>query len=135
MIPKAPFHRAKTWSIAHDIVNEIQPNQITKILKLVDTDPDKRKEIGREVIEESLLGLENKLEELSGTYCVADQISIADFCLVPMVFAVTHQFDIDVKEYPYINKIRNTLMTLPEFKNTHPYNQKDCPVHMKGVVQ
>lgn len=80
------------------------------------------------------IGLEKKLESLSGTYCVSDQISIADFCLVPMVYAAKrHQ--VDMKPFPYITRIRNTLMTLPEFRDTHPYNQPDCPPEEKGVVQ
>lgn len=78
--------------------------------------------------------MEKRLELLSGTYCVSDQISIADFCLVPMVYAAKrHQ--VDMSPFPYITRIRNTLMTLPEFRDTHPYNQPDCPPEEKGVVQ
>lgn len=82
-----------------------------------------------------ILGLEKKLEKISGTYCVGEQISIADFCLVPMVYAATKYHHIDMKPFPYITRIRNTLMTLPEFRNSHPYNQLDCPPNEKGIVQ
>jgi maleylacetoacetate isomerase len=82
-----------------------------------------------------VLGLEKRLEGLSGTYCVGDHISIADFCLVPMVFNATKLHNIDIKSYPYIMRIRNTLMTLPEFRDTHPYTQLDCPDDCKGIIQ
>lgn len=51
-----------------------------------------------------------------------------------MVFAAKHH-NIDIRPYPNITRIRNTLMTLPEFRETHPYNQPDCPPEMKGIVQ
>ncbi|KAG2199669.1 hypothetical protein INT47_005194 [Mucor saturninus] len=77
---------------------------------------------------------EQRLDTLSGLHCVADQISVADFCLVPMVYAAKRH-KVDMKPYPNITRIRNTLMTLPEFRNTHPYNQPDCPPDAKGIVQ
>lgn len=80
------------------------------------------------------LGLEKRLDILSGLHCVADQISVADFCLVPMVFAAKRH-NVDMKAFPNITRIRNTLMTLPEFRETHPYNQPDCPTDIKGIVQ
>ncbi|KAG2229531.1 hypothetical protein BDF21DRAFT_413038 [Thamnidium elegans] len=134
IFPKGLIHRAETWSIALDIACDIQPLQVKNVLRLVDIDFEKRKEFAREMIESGFACLEKRLEILSGTYCVADQISIADFCLVPMVFAAKRH-DVDMRPYPYITKIRNTLMTLPEFRITHPYNQPDCPPEMKGVVQ
>jgi maleylacetoacetate isomerase len=51
-----------------------------------------------------------------------------------MVYAAKRH-NVDMKPFPYITRIRNTLMTLPEFKVSHPFNQLDCPPEMKGVVQ
>lgn len=135
MMPKGPFHKAEAFSIALDIACDIQPLQAKKVLSLVDVELDKRERFARKIFEMGFEGLERRLENLSGTYCVADQISIADFCLVPMVFAATKFHQVDMKPFPYITRIRNTLMTLPEFRTSHPYNQPDCPDNVKGIVQ
>ncbi|KAK4520910.1 uncharacterized protein ATC70_006793 [Mucor velutinosus] len=135
MMPKGPFHKAEAFSIALEIACDIQPLQAKKVLRLVDVELAKREEYARKIFEMGFEGLEKRLENLSGTYCVADQISIADFCLVPMVFAATKFHQVDMKPFPYITRIRNTLMTLPEFRISHPYNQPDCPATMKGIVQ
>lgn len=135
MMPKGPFHKAEALSIALDIACDIQPLQAKRVLSIVDVELPRRQEFARKVFEIGFEGLERRLEKLSGTYCVADQLSIADFCLVPMVFAATTHHQIDMKPFPYIKRIRNTLMTLPEFRNTHPFTQPDCPDDVKGIVQ
>ncbi|KAI9359769.1 maleylacetoacetate isomerase-like protein [Pilaira anomala] len=134
ILPKSAVPRAESWSVALDIACDIQPLQTRSILKLVDIGFEKREEFAREMIETGFKGLEKRLETLSGTYCVADQISVADFCLVPMVFAAKRH-NVEMRPYPYIVRIRNTLMTLPEFRETHPFNQLDCPDELRGVVQ
>ncbi|KAI8876189.1 maleylacetoacetate isomerase [Backusella circina FSU 941] len=135
MLPKGPLHKAEAMSIAYDIACDIQPVQVSTILKYVDVDVERREEFARQVIISGFESLEKRLEGLSGTYCIGDHISLADFCLVPMVFNATKLHNIDIKPYPYITRIRNTLMTLPEFRDTHPYNQSDCPDDIRGIVQ
>ncbi|KAI7905660.1 Maleylacetoacetate isomerase [Cokeromyces recurvatus] len=135
MLPKSPFHRAEAWSLALDIACDIQPIHARRVLELIDITSDKCDEFAHKIFQLKFEGLEKRLEDISGTYCVADQISVADFCLVPMVFIATKFFKIDMKSFPYITRIRNTLMTLPEFRNTHPYNQADCPSEYKGIIQ
>ncbi|CEP07907.1 hypothetical protein [Parasitella parasitica] len=120
---------------ALDIACDIQPLQAKKVLKLVDIELDKREAFARKIFVMGFEALETRLESLSGTYCLGDQISIADFCLVPMVFAATKHHGVDMKPFPFITRIRNTLMTLPEFRSSHPYNQPDCPDSVKGIVQ
>ncbi|KAI8643920.1 protein Y53G8B.1 [Parasitella parasitica] len=135
MMPKGPFHKAEAWSMALDIACDIQPLQAKKVLKLADIELDKREVFARKILEMGFQSLETRLENLSGTYCLGDQISVADFCLVPMVFAATKYHGADMKLFPYITRIRNTLMTLPEFRSTHPYHQSDCPDNVRGIVQ
>ncbi|KAI9476049.1 MAG: glutathione S-transferase [Benjaminiella poitrasii] len=135
MMPKSPFHRAEAWSLALDISCDMQPMYTKRVLEFLDVKLGKCDEFVLKIFEMKFEELENRLENISGTYCVADQITFADFCLVPMVFIATKFLKIDMKPFPYITRIRNTLMTLPEFRNTHPYNQADCPPEIKGIVQ
>ncbi|CEG70110.1 hypothetical protein RMATCC62417_06059 [Rhizopus microsporus] len=131
MWPKAIYHRAKATAITQDIC-DIQTSEIKKYLNMIDMDPNQRQETIRRAIEGALAGLEKKIKCSSGTYCIGDHISVADFFLVPLHFTVTKKFGIDMKQFPYITRIRNTLMTLSEFKDTHPYNQPDCPEELRG---
>ncbi|KAF7726043.1 Glutathione S-transferase zeta-1 [Apophysomyces ossiformis] len=132
MLPKNPKHRAQARSIAQLIACDIHPLQNLGVLKHVaGDDQEKRSEWAAEWVNRGFQALEKELEKTAGTYCVGDHITLADFYLVPMVFNAT-RWGVDMKAYPLITRIHNTLMTLPEFKASHPHSQEDCPEELRG---
>jgi maleylacetoacetate isomerase len=70
--------------------------------------------------------LESLLEKHSGTYCVGDQITMADVYLVPQVWNA-HRFSVSLDPFPTINKIYNNCLLLEAFVNSLPENQEDSP--------
>ena len=78
--------------------------------------------------------LEAALKETSGKYCVGDQVSLADCCLVPQIYNA-RRFKVDLKKYPLISKIDKELNEIEAFKNAHPSVQPDCPEQEKNVQQ
>ncbi|KAI8097776.1 glutathione S-transferase [Halteromyces radiatus] len=131
MLPKGAIHRAQVRAIVQAIACDIHPLQNLAVLKHVaGDDVEKRTEWANYWINKGFTGLETMLEQTAGTYCLGDHITMADMFLVPMV-QNAHRWKVDMKPFPLITRINNTLLTLPEFKSAHPFNQPDCPDELK----
>ena len=59
-----------------------------------------------------------------GKYCVGDQITMADCCLIPQVYNA-NRFKVDMKQFPNINRIVQNLEQVKAFVRAHPDNQPD----------
>ena len=59
-----------------------------------------------------------------GKYCVGDQITMADCCLVPQVYNA-NRFKVDMKQFPNINRIVQNLEQVKAFIAAHPDSQPD----------
>ncbi len=68
--------------------------------------------------------IEAALKETSGKYCVGDEVSIADLCLVPQVYSAG-RFNVDLTEYPNVRRVYAELDKLPAFKKAHAHRQLD----------
>uniref|UniRef100_A0A674NLW6 maleylacetoacetate isomerase n=1 Tax=Takifugu rubripes TaxID=31033 RepID=A0A674NLW6_TAKRU len=75
--------------------------------------------------------LEPILKETSGTYCVDDEISMADICLVPQVYNA-ERFKVDLEKYPTIKRLNQTLREIEAFRVSHPSCQPDTPEELRG---
>lgn len=87
LMPKDFFKRAQVRAICDIIVSGIQPMQNSGPLKLIDdyTDGKKSREWAQHWIMKGFEALEKILFVSAGTYCVGDQITLADCCLLPQV--------------------------------------------------
>ncbi|KAI6657683.1 hypothetical protein LOD99_427 [Oopsacas minuta] len=74
--------------------------------------------------------LEAILKETAGKYCVGNEITMADLCLVPQFFNAA-RFKVEVEPYPTICRIVEELEKNEAFKAAHPFNQPDCPEDLK----
>ena len=119
ILPRDPLKRAHCRMIAEIINSGMQPYQNVSVLKRI------RKEMGAEKREEWLkfyLGkgmrsLETTLRETSGKYCVGDEVTMADLCLVPQIFhAKRNKLDMSAQTYPTLNAVNNELEKLSAFK-------------------
>uniref|UniRef100_A0A3B4AAH0 Uncharacterized protein n=1 Tax=Periophthalmus magnuspinnatus TaxID=409849 RepID=A0A3B4AAH0_9GOBI len=70
--------------------------------------------------------LEPILKETAGKYCVGDEISMADVCLVPQVYNA-ERFKVDIEQYPTIKRLNATLVEIDAFRTSHPSCQPDTP--------
>jgi maleylacetoacetate isomerase len=80
----------------------------------------------RHWVAESFRGFEAELAGLSGAYCVGEEISLADVCLVPQVFNA-QRFGCDLTPYPRIVDIAGRLEEHEAFRAAAPGNQPDAP--------
>lgn len=85
ILPKDIYQRSKVRAISDVICSGIQPLQNLKVQKFSKTDESLNFEWANYWISKGFASLEKILHESAGEYCVGDEISIADCCLVPQV--------------------------------------------------
>ena len=131
LLPEDPFDRAYVRAIAGIIACEIHPLNNLRALKHV------RKAYGVDEaginawychwIAEGFEMIERFLvsERRSGTYCLGDDVTIADCCLVPQVFnAKRYRCDLDA--YPTAMRVFDACMKLAAFDAAQPSKQPDA---------
>uniref|UniRef100_A0A2R5LKH8 Putative glutathione s-transferase n=1 Tax=Ornithodoros turicata TaxID=34597 RepID=A0A2R5LKH8_9ACAR len=124
LLPKDPILRAKARSLAHLVASGIQPLQNLNVLQRLDE--TKRNEWCVHFISKGFQALEEMLTKTAGKYCVGDEVSVADACLVPQVYNA-NRFKVDMSTFPNIVRINAALVELPAFKAAHPSCQPDTP--------
>ncbi|KAH8271208.1 hypothetical protein KR018_001449 [Drosophila ironensis] len=124
LLPQDPVQRAKVREIVELICSGIQPLQNRLILEHVGK--DKSLEWAQRWISRGFRGLERVLTQSSGKYCVGNDLTMADVCLVPQVFNAI-RYKTDLSPYPTIVRLNDDLLALEAFKSCHPHTQPDCP--------
>ncbi|KAL7991442.1 hypothetical protein Chor_015698 [Crotalus horridus] len=74
--------------------------------------------------------LEQILKETAGCYCVGDEVTMADLCLVPQVYNA-ERFKMDLTPYPTISRI-NRILELEAFQSSHPSRQPNTPPELRS---
>lgn len=146
LLPQDVHKRAKVREIIEIICSGIQPLQ--NLIVLIHVGEEKKKEWAQHWITRGFRAVEKALSTSAGKYCVGDEISMADCCLVPQVFnarrwvkgnsmlgnsihiyfpMTSFRFHVDLRPYPIILRIDRELESNPAFRAAHPSNQPDCP--------
>jgi glutathione S-transferase len=68
------------------IACDIQPIQNLRVLQKHSADQAERAEWAKYWIDVGLAAVESMLKKTAGKYCVGDQVTLADVCLVPQVY-------------------------------------------------
>lgn len=128
--------------ICEVIVSGIQPLQNLSVL--IHVGEEKKDEWAKHWINRGFRAVEKLLGKLTtihiylalhfdnfsgasaGKYCVGDELTLADCCLVPQVFNA-RRFHVDLRPFPIILRIDRELERHPAFLAAHPSNQPDCP--------
>ncbi|XP_060735823.1 maleylacetoacetate isomerase isoform X2 [Tachysurus vachellii] len=132
--PRPPFlpvdlqQRAQVRMISDLIASGIQPLQNIYVIQKVG---EEKVQWAQHFINKGFKALESILKQTSGTYCVGNEISMADICLVPQVYNA-ERFKVDLDQYPTIKRINQTLMELEAFKISHPSCQPDTPDDLRA---
>ncbi|XP_023162350.2 probable maleylacetoacetate isomerase 2 [Drosophila hydei] len=124
LLPQDPHKRAKVREIVEIICSGIQPLQ--NRLVLAHLGKEKSMEWAQHWISRGFRGLESVLAASSGKYCVGDEISMADCCLVPQVFNA-RRYHVNLDAYPKIVQLDQTLAANEIIRTCHPHSQPDCP--------
>ena len=126
LYPNDVFLRAKCRQLADMITSDIQPVQNLRVMVKAVDDKEKRPEWAKYWIEVGFEALEKELKCTAGRFCIGDEVTVADVCLVPQVFNAV-RFKVDMAKFPIISRIEAELSKLPAFIAAHPNMQPDCP--------
>ncbi len=129
LLPGKPAQRGAIRALALDLSSELQPlinlrvqQYLSNALKVND---NAKKAWLQHWFKESFTAFERNLEEVAGEYCVGDEFSLADVCLVPQVYSA-ERFGVDMTDYPLLNGVYARLIELPWVAAAHPSQQPDA---------
>ncbi|KAM3919951.1 maleylacetoacetate isomerase isoform 1-T1 [Leptodactylus fuscus] len=128
LLPRDPIKRAQCRMISDHIASGIQPVQNLAVLQRVG---DEKLEWAQHFITKGFQALELLLKDGAGRYCVGDEVTMADLCLVPQV-ANADRFKVDMTPYPTICRINKALLQLEAFQVSHPSRQPDTPPELRA---
>ncbi|XP_056915211.1 maleylacetoacetate isomerase isoform X1 [Takifugu flavidus] len=128
LLPADPKKRAQVRMISDLIASGIQPLQNLYVIQKMGAE---KMQWAQHFIDRGFRALEPILKETSGTYCVDDEISMADICLVPQVYNA-ERFKVDLEKYPTIKRLNQTLREIEAFRVSHPSCQPDTPEELRG---
>lgn len=128
LLPRDPIKRVQCRIISDHIASGIQPLQNLGLLQRVG---DGKLEWAQHFIIKGFRALERLLQDTAGRYCVGDEVTMADLCLVPQV-ANADRFKVDMTPYPTISRINQALLQLEAFQVSHPSRQPDTPPDLRA---
>jgi maleylacetoacetate isomerase len=134
LLPAAPLLRARARQIALASVSNMQPLQNMRVLRHLQQHYTANDEAAaadanswpRHFITLGLQGLEQILEQSAGTYCVGDDVTIADACILPQLYNAL-RFDASLDAFPVCRRVMQALREHPATLASHPTAQPDTP--------
>lgn len=125
ILPADPKLRALSRGYAQIIACDIHPLNNLRVLSYLENElsiPQKEKmDWYKHWLIKGLESLESKLkkEGLSGEFCIADQPTLADICLIPQLYNA-HRFNIDTRHLTEISRIETNCHKQKAFIEAHP---------------
>ncbi|KAJ2822801.1 Glutathione S-transferase zeta-1, partial [Coemansia sp. 'formosensis'] len=127
LLPADPLLRAHVRAIVGAICSDTQPLQNLRVL--LELPEAERAEHARRVISQGLAVVEKMLENTAGRFCVGDDVTLADCCLIPQLYNA-HRFAVDFAALPRIREIEERAAALDAFHRAHWSQQPDCPANI-----
>lgn len=125
ILPTDLWLRARCRGLAEIVNSGIQPLQNL-------TTTNQVKAIGgdavvwpKKFIADGLAAFDRAVTDVAGKFCVGDQPSIADCCLIPQLTSA-RRFGVDVSPFPVLLAIEEHCLALPAFANAAPDRQPDA---------
>nr|XP_020650034.1 maleylacetoacetate isomerase isoform X1 [Pogona vitticeps] len=128
ILPQDPKKRAQVRMISDHIASGIQPLQNLSVLQQMG---EKKLDWAQHCISRGFKALEQILQDTAGRYCVGNEVTMADLCLVPQVYNA-ERYKVDLTPYPTISRINKALLELEAFQTSHPSRQPDTPPEFKA---
>jgi len=125
LVPVEPLAKARAWALAEVVNAGIQPLQNLSVLGAIDAMGGDRKEWGRQVIRDGLVGLQRLAEPHAGSFLVGDTVSVADLCLVPQLYNA-RRFGVALDDLSLLTEVEARCAALPAFQAAHPDRQPDA---------
>jgi maleylacetoacetate isomerase len=131
LLPANPVERAYVRALAQIVGCDIHPLNNVRVLRYLGSrwqlSENDTNEWYAHWIAEGFRALESMLarERRFGRFCIGDQVTMADVCLVPQI-ANARRFACDLSDYPRCVAIGDAAAELPAFKTAQPAQQADA---------
>lgn len=129
LLPKDLAQRSYVRQLSQIISCDIHPINNLRVLKYLtqelNIDDEGKNAWYAHWIRLGFDAFEDQLNKTAGKFCVGDQPTIADCCLVPQVYNAL-RFKVNLDDYPKIQDVYQNCMTMPAFKKAVPENQPDA---------
>lgn len=126
LLPADPVVRALARGLAELVNAGIQPLQNLSVLQhVVNTLDGDKIAWGRHWIQRGLDRMEQAVQATAGQFCVGDQVTIADLCLVPQLYNA-RRFGCDESKWPTLLRIEAACAAIEAFRAAHPSVQPDA---------
>ncbi|MEC8424682.1 MAG: maleylacetoacetate isomerase, partial [Myxococcota bacterium] len=129
LLPSDPVARARVRQLAEVINSGIQPLQNLRTMQRLRNDfglsAEQARAWCRGWIEEGFEAVNALVGMHGGAFCVGDEVSFADLCLVPQLYNA-RRFAVALEPYPGLTAIEARLQRLPAFVQAHPQVQPDA---------
>ncbi|MBC7977384.1 MAG: maleylacetoacetate isomerase [Myxococcales bacterium] len=125
ILPRDPYLRARARSLAEIVNAGIQPMQNLTTFKRVRALGGDDTAWIQPFLAEGIAAFSTASEDVSGAFCVGDEPSIADCCLVPQLIAA-RRFQIDLTPYERLLGIEARCLAMPAFSAAMPHHQPDA---------
>jgi maleylacetoacetate isomerase len=130
LLPLIPEDRAWVRAVALSIACDIHPLNNLRILKYLGKefgiDEARRDDWYRHWVIDGFTALEAQLlERANGRFCLGDDPTLADICLVPQV-ANALRLKVPMEGFPRIRAINDACLALPAFEQARPENNPDA---------
>ena len=132
LLPKDLRDRAHVRALGQMLAMDAHPLVVPRVRKYLEEelklDEPARNKWQRHWMELACDAFENVLkhDKRTGEFCVGNEITIADLCLVPHMTNMK-MLGTDVANYPTMARIFNTCMHLEAFSAEQPMKQPDAP--------
>lgn len=109
LLPADPWQRARVRQLSEVVNSGIQPLHNLGTIRRVSADPEEQRAWARHWIERGLSAFEALLEKYGSPdsrYCVGDELTMADVCLVPQIYQA-RRFGADLSRFPRTMRVHD----------------------------
>lgn len=125
LLPKDTIQRARVRILYNHIACNIQPIQNLPVLNKVNEYNVNKAEWAKYWITKGLDSFEELVKETKGTYCVGDNVTLADIYLVPQLYNA-RRFNVELDKFPNLLEVEANVKNLESFIQASPDNQPDA---------
>ncbi|HZI14346.1 MAG TPA: maleylacetoacetate isomerase [Myxococcus sp.] len=125
LLPKDPYLQGKARMVAEMVNSGVQPLVNLSVLQRIkDELKGDEKAWAAYWIARGLAAVEAAVKPTAGRYCLGDEVSLADICVVPQLYGA-RRYGVDLSPYPTVLRIEAACNELPAFQAAHPDRQPD----------
>ncbi|MFP2929201.1 maleylacetoacetate isomerase [Pyxidicoccus sp. 3LG] len=126
LLPADPYLQARSRMLAELVNSGMQPLQNLSVLQRIKSElKADDKAWAAYWNARGLEAFEAAVKPTAGRYCIGDEVSLADICLVPQLYGA-RRFGVDLTPYPTVLRIEAACNELPAFQAAHPDRQPDA---------